>query len=327
MAGRFPEPAPSHLFHWKEGTWVEDGNAKAMFAKLGAVTDALWADLNGDGAKELVVACDWGAIRVFEWKGGALGERSKDWGLSEMVGRWQSVGAGDFNKDGKVDLVAGNWGLSSMYNQAPDQQAEIYFGDYNEAGRVEMMEAYRAADGKVLPWRDMTGFEQSMPWIAQTFATHKNYAGATVREILGARKQKGGAVRTKTLASTLFLNRGTKFEAMPLPREAQFTPVFGVVVADFDNDGFQDIALAQNFFGTRENDGPMDAGRGLILRGLAGGKMTPMSAVESGIAAYGEHRGIAASDFDKDGKIDLAIGQNGAKTKLFVNQGDANQTR
>ena len=134
-------------------------------------------------------------------------------------------------------------------------------------------------------------------------------------------------MRTKTLASTLFLNRGTKFEAMPLPREAQFTPVFGVVVADFDNDGFQDIALAQNFFGTRENDGPMDAGRGLILRGLAGGKMTPMSAVESGIAAYGEHRGIAASDFDKDGKIDLAIGQNGAKTKLFVNQGDANQTR
>jgi hypothetical protein len=225
--------------------------------------------------------------------------------------------------DGRVDLVAGNWGLNSLYNQAPDQQAEIYFGDFNDAGRVEMMEAYRAADGKVLPWRDMTAFEQSMPWIAQTFATHKDYAGATVAEILGARKEKSSVARTKTLASTMFLNRGTKFEAVPLPRETQFTPIFGIAVADFNADGFQDIALGQNFFGTRENEGPMDAGRGLILRGSAGGKMTVLSGMESGVIAYGEQRGIAANDFDRDGKIDLVIGQNGAETKLFRNQGSA----
>jgi hypothetical protein len=323
VPGRFPEAAPSHVFQLKEGKWVEDQKAKTMFARLGAVTDAVWVDLNDDTGKELVVACDWGAIRIFEWKDGGLNDRSKDWGLNEMVGRWQSIAAEDLDGDGRVDLVAGNWGLNSLYNQAPDQQAEIYFGDFNDVGRVEMMEAYRAADGKVLPWRDMTAFEQSMPWIAQTFATHKDYAGATVAEILGARKEKSSVARTKTLASMSFLNRGTKFEAVPLPREAQFTPVFGIAVADFNADGFQDIALGQNFFGTRENEGPMDAGRGLILRGSAGGKMTALSGMESGMIVYGEQRGIAAKDFDKDGKIDLVIGQNGAETKLFRNQGSA----
>jgi hypothetical protein len=67
----------------------------------------------------------------------------------------------------------------------------------------------------------------------------------------------------------------------------------------------------------------MDAGRGLILRGSAGGKMTVLSGMESGVIAYGEQRGIAANDFDRDGKIDLVIGQNGAETKLFRNQGSA----
>jgi len=320
VPGRFPEPAPSHLFELKDGKWIEDTKSKALFAKLGAVTDAVWTDFNGDGAQDLAVACDWGAIRVFEWKAGTLSERSNDWGLNEMIGRWQSVATGDFDSDGKIDLVAGNWGLNSMYNQAPDGQAEIYFGDFNDAGRIEMMEAYRTSYGKVRPWRDMTVFQQSMPWIAQTFATHKDYAAATVSEILGTRKEKSSVVRTKTLASTMFLNKGAKFEAVPLPREAQFTPVFGIAVADFNADRFQDIALAQNFFATREGDGPMDAGRGLVLRGASGAKMSPMTGSESGVVAYGEQPGIAAMDFDKDGKVDLVIGQNGGETKLFRNQ-------
>ena len=109
---------------------------------------------------------------------------------------------------------------------------------------------------------------------------------------------------------------------MALPREAQFTPVLGIAVADFDADGFQDLALAQNFFGTREQDGPLDAGRGLLRRGSAGGKMTSMSGMESGVIAYGEQRGIAATDFDQDGRVDLVIGQNGGETKAFRNTSD-----
>lgn len=36
---------------------------------------------------------------------------------------------------------------------------------------------------------------------------------------------------------------------------------------------------------------------------------------------YGEQRGAAVADFDKDGRTDLAVSQNGAATKLFHNIG------
>jgi hypothetical protein len=36
---------------------------------------------------------------------------------------------------------------------------------------------------------------------------------------------------------------------------------------------------------------------------------------------YGEQRGAAAADYDRDGRLDLAITQNGAATKLYRNVG------
>jgi len=40
---------------------------------------------------------------------------------------------------------------------------------------------------------------------------------------------------------------------------------------------------------------------------------------DSGIKAYGEQRAAAVADFDRDGRVDLAVTQNGAATKLFRN--------
>ena len=40
----------------------------------------------------------------------------------------------------------------------------------------------------------------------------------------------------------------------------------------------------------------------------------------SGIALYGEQRGVTAADFNNDGRADLAGGQRGAATRLFINR-------
>jgi hypothetical protein len=48
----------------------------------------------------------------------------------------------------------------------------------------------------------------------------------------------------------VFLNRGSRFDAVPLPMEAQRAPVFSVHVGDLDGDGLQDLLCSQNFFGT-----------------------------------------------------------------------------
>ena len=101
-----------------------------------------------------------------------------------------------------------------------------------------------------------------------------------------------GDSRSTTLASTVFLNRGDHFEAVPFaPAQAQWAPAFGLTVADFDGDGHEDILRSQNFFATPPEMPRLDAGRGLWLRGDGTGKLEAIAGQRSGIEVYGEQRG------------------------------------
>jgi hypothetical protein len=123
-----------------------------------------------------------------------------------------------------------------------------------------------------------------------------------------------------TLQSMVFLRTDGGFEARLLPAEAQFTAAFCPVVADFDNDGAEDIVLSQNVFGVHREESRQDAGFGLLLLGQGDGTFETASIRESGLTVFGEGRGAATADFNRDGRADLVICQNGAKPKLFLNQ-------
>jgi hypothetical protein len=128
-------------------------------------------------------------------------------------------------------------------------------------------------------------------------------------------------LEANTLASMAFLNRGDHFDAVPLPREAQLARAFAVGIADYDGDGHEDVFLSQNFFATQPSTARSDAGRGLWLKGDGQGGLKAVPGQESGVMVYGEQRGAALGDYDGDGRIDLAVTQNGAATKLYHNVG------
>jgi len=81
------------------------------------------------------------------------------------------------------------------------------------------------------------------------------------------------------------------------------------------------VFLSQNFFANEPGTPRLDAGRGLLLLGNGKGGLRPVPGQESGIKVYGEQRGAAVADIDEDGRVDLAVGQNGAGTRLFRNAG------
>jgi len=161
----------------------------------------------------------------------------------------------------------------------------------------------------------------AVPDLPIRFPTQKAFSEASISQVLGDRLPLAHEVTANTLASTVFWNRGKTFEPTPLPAEAQLAPAFSVNVADFDGDGHEDIFMSQNFFANQPEVPRADAGRGLLLRGNGTGGFTAVPGQESGLKIYGEQRGAAFGDFDKDGRMDLVVSQNGAATRLYHNVG------
>ena len=182
-----------------------------------------------------------------------------------------------------------------------------------------MMEAWQR-EGTWLPMRDRAWLDRGLPDLRQRFASHESFSKAGVRELLGPRFGTAKMLEAAELESAVFLNRGTFFERVPLPRGAQLTPVLSVNTGDFDGDGIEDLFLSQNFFGSASNLSRDDSGRGAWLRGKGDGTFAVMDASVMGIRIDGEQRGAALADFNHDGRIDLAVTQNNGATKLYLNQ-------
>ena len=318
VPGRYPEPADSLLLRNQGGKFV----VAQRLEKVGLVSGAVFSDLDGDGRPELILACEWGPVRVFGNRAGRYVELTQELGLAEYTGWWNGVTTGDLDGDGRLDIIASNWGRNTRFEGHTQQPLRVYYGDFAEDGTVSLMEAYFEPEmNKVVPWRDLKVMSRALPFVQAKFTSYHAYGGASVEEILGAKFSAARELQATTLDSMVFLNRGGRFEAHSLPREAQFAPAFGVCVGDMDGDGNEDLFLSQNFFATSPEDWRQDAGRGLWLRGDGQGGFKAVSGQESGVAVYGEQRGCALADYDGDGRVDLVVTQNGAATKLYHNVG------
>ena len=322
VPGRYPEAASSVVLRQRSGHWEADAVNSKVLDGVGCVSGAVASDLNGDGYPDLILAVEWGPMRVFLNNHGTLTDATDRLGLSKWTGWWNGVTTADLDEDGRPDIIASNWGLNSKYRATPQHPRRLYYGDYDADGTLDLVEA--ADDlrlGRDVPERDLDSSRKAMPGIMARFESYSSYATAGVSQVLGPKFSSARKVEAIELASMVFFNRGDHFDAVPLPVEAQFSPSFAVVASDFDGDGHQDVFLGQNFFAVQPTTSRNDAGRGLLLRGDGHGGLRPVAGMESGLRIYGEQRGAAAADFDHDGRMDLVVTQNGAETKLYHNVG------
>jgi len=317
VEGRWPEAAPVSLLRQ---SGVDEENTRRL-KNSGLVRGAVFTDLDADGDSDLVLACEWGPVRVFRNEKGLFAEAAADLGLSAYTGWWNSVTAGDFNGDGRMDLIASNYGRNTKYERFRLKPVRVYYGDFNGDNSVTAIEAcYDESLRGYAPILNVWTMSRSLPWLLERFNSYEAFSKATVEQALGDRVRAAKHLEASWLESMVFLNRGGRFEAKALPVEAQMSPAFGMCVADFDGDGRQDVFLCQNVFGTRAETSRYDAGRGLLLRGNGDGSFAAVSGEQSGVVIYAEQRQAVATDYDHDGRVDLAVTLAGGETKVYRNQ-------
>ena len=315
----WPLPAPSRLYlRDATGAWTLDStNARALSA-LGLVSAATFTDLDGDGWPELVATAEWGPVRVLRNERGRLRDVTADWGLRGITSRWNGVAAGDFDGDGRMDLVVTSWGRNVPWRATADRPYELVLGNFG-AGLGMLFARRDSATRKEMPLVTLEQAALVIPDVRERFPTFTAYSKATVDEVLGARAANAVRIGATTFDHLLLLNRGGRFEVRALPARAQLAPAFAPVVADFDGDGREDLFLSQNFTATSSDLPLFDAGSGVVLLGDGHGGFRVLDIAESGIDVRGDQRGAAAADYDGDARVDLAVSQNGAATTLWHN--------
>ncbi|NJO25592.1 MAG: VCBS repeat-containing protein [Bacteroidia bacterium] len=81
------------------------------------------------------------------------------------------------------------------------------------------------------------------------FLLYKDFAGKSIEEVVGSDMiKKSLHLKVETLASSVLLNDGNnQFRLVALPVMAQLSPVFTILIEDFDKDGAKDIFTGGNF--------------------------------------------------------------------------------
>jgi hypothetical protein len=321
LAGRYPRAASSGLFRNEEGRFVPDSSHAGVLDRVGLVSAALFADVEGDGDPDLVLAREWQPMFLLLNQRGRFTPAAAGWGLERWAGRWNGLATGDLDGDGRLDLVATGWGRNTTLRADSARPLVLVHGPFGTLGEIEMLLAREdPAIGGLAPLNGFARVRIGVRDAVSRVRTFDAYAGATVEQVLGPMAPRVERLAVVTLDHMAFLNRGDHFEPRALPPEAQLAPAFYAGVADFDGDGSEDVVLSQNFFPTAIGTPRFDTGRGLLLLGDGRGGFRPMPGARSGLLVYGDQRGAAYADFDSDGRLDLVVSQNGAATRLFRNR-------
>ncbi|UHG90922.1 VCBS repeat-containing protein [Spirosoma oryzicola] len=285
--------------------------------KAGMITDAVWADYDGDKDQDLILAGDWMPIKIFANDKGKLSEVST---ITEsetpLNGFFQRIIAADFDRDGDIDLVAGNLGTNTKLRKTPDSQLRMWVKDVDNNQTTEQIIAYnRGKEWYPLAFKDELG--KQMPGIInKRFTDYVSFAGKPLENVLSSQELNEAEEFTANQFASVYLeNRNGKFVVHELPMMAQVSKLFALQAIDIDQDGDLDVLGGGNFYNVSTYQGRYDANYGLVLQNDGKGHFTALSPVDTGFMLNGEIRDIRPLRTTK-GML-IAVARNSAGIQLF----------
>ncbi len=314
----YPVPGSGYLYENQNVRFIDvTATLAPELSDLGLITDALWMDYDGDGDSDLILVGEWMPITVFRNQANYFEKMEQGpLGLENTEGWWYSVASGDFDKDGDMDIVAGNLGLNYKYRASEASPFEVFGSDFDHNGRRDIILGVNQ-DGERYPLRGKNCSAQQMPFINQKYHSYNEFSNATIVEIVGDQELSNATYgKATTFASTFFENNGNgTFTSRQLPIAAQFSAVNSIQIEDFNLDGNLDILLAGNLF-TSEIETPRnDASFGAFLQGDGKGNFKPHYPSQSGLYLGGDIKDVKRLIIK--GEPFLLAAENNAATHLI----------
>ncbi len=312
----YPLPAKSYILRndSRPGSEVKFTDVTAQIApdlmKAGLVTDAVWVDYDQDDQLDLIVVGEWMPITFLKNKDGKFENKTEEYGFEKSAGWWYSIVAEDFDKDGDMDLVAGNLGLNYKYQASPEASFDVYAYDYDKNGRLDIVLGYYN-DGVQYPLRGRQCSSEQISNISIKYQDYNSFAEATLEDIYSSKDLEASLhYQAWNFASSYIENNGGgNFQIKNLPVEAQLSSINGIIAEDFNNDGHLDIAIAGNLYVAEVETTRNDASYGLIMKGDGQGNFKPIPYSESGFFLKHDTKALEKMN-TADGIIILAANNN-----------------
>lgn len=284
--------------------------------EAGMITDGVWMDIDGDRDPDLVVVGEYMPVTVFVNGGGKLANETVKAGLEKSNGWWNRIEVADLDNDGNLDLVIGNHGANSKFKASFGKPVCMYVNDFDQNGTIEhIVCTFNGEQNYPLILRH--DLVTQIPSLKKKYLKYESFKDETVTEIFTEEQLKRAKeLKAFELHSCVALNDGSgKFTLQALPVEAQFSPMFGIEIDDFDNDGLADLLTGGNFYRVKPEVGRYDGSYGLFLKGDGKGNFKSIASRESGIHIDGEVRDMVTVKTRRGSLV--IVSRNNDSVKIF----------
>ena len=214
IPGRYLAPASSYILQNNAGKFSDVTEQVApMLKDIGMVTSGLWTDFDNDNSLDLILTGDWMAVTFLKNKGGKFVDVTENTGLTNATGWWQSITGADFDNDGDMDYVVGNFGTNRRYKNTTAVSdghplpLEAFLYDFDKTNNEDFILCYYQHD-KLFPVKTRERMLEQIPTMAEKYPTWGSYGDATVQDMFGDDLKKAIHRTAYIFHTSVLMNEG-----------------------------------------------------------------------------------------------------------------------